>query len=70
LNDKFEEFEGSNKLSINILKNFKEFQQNYNDPIAQKNTKDDVKLMLYNNTKELLMSNNTKTLRKYLINKQ
>jgi len=53
LNDKFEEFEENNKLSNKILDNFKEFQENYNDAEAQKNTKENVKLMLYNNREKI-----------------
>jgi len=49
LNDKFEEFEENNNLSNKIQDNFKEFQENYNNTEAQKTTKENVKLMLYNN---------------------
>jgi hypothetical protein len=48
LNDKFEEFEGAKKLSDKVSDNFKEFQENYTDVEAQKTTKENVKLMLYN----------------------
>lgn len=53
LNDKFEELEGTNKLSNKILDNFKEFQENYNNAEAQKTTKENVKLMLYNNREKV-----------------
>jgi hypothetical protein len=53
LNDKFEELEENNKLNNKILDNFKEFQENYNDTEAQKNTKENVKLMLYNNREKI-----------------
>jgi hypothetical protein len=53
LNDKFEEFEGAKKLSDKVSDNFKEFQENYTDVEAQKTTKENVKLMLYNKRDKL-----------------
>jgi len=53
LNDKFEELEENNKLCDKTMENFKEFQENYNVAEAQKNTKENVKLMLYNNREKV-----------------
>lgn len=53
LNDKFEELKENNKLSDKITENFEEFQENYNDVEAQKNTKENVKMLLYNNRNKI-----------------
>jgi len=53
LNDKFEELKENNKLTNKITENFEEFQENYNDIEAQKNTKENVKLLLYNNRNKI-----------------
>ena len=53
LNDKFEEYEENNKVSENVLDNFREFQENYHNAEAQKNTKENVILLLYNNREKI-----------------
>jgi hypothetical protein len=47
--DKCEELEEHEDISEKVVDNFSEFQVNYMDDSAKKNTKDDVILMMYNN---------------------
>jgi hypothetical protein len=47
--DKCEELEETEDISEQIIDNFNEFQENYREDDAKKNTKDDVILMIYNN---------------------
>jgi hypothetical protein len=47
--DKCEELEENEDISEKVVDNFSEFQVNYMDDSAKKNTKDDVILMMYNN---------------------
>jgi hypothetical protein len=47
--DKCDELEESNQLSEKIIEDFIQFTQNYKDEEAQKNTKNKVSLLLYNN---------------------
>lgn len=49
LNEKCEELEENNEISNKIVNNFKEFTENYENIEAQKNTKKDVMLLIYNN---------------------
>jgi hypothetical protein len=49
LTDKFEEFEENNIINDKIIDNFKEFQENYDNVESQKNTKNNIMLMMYNN---------------------
>ncbi len=49
LNEKCDELEENNQISEKIVNNFKQFTENYNNDEAQKNTKKDVMLMIYNN---------------------
>jgi hypothetical protein len=49
LNEKCEELEENNEISNKIINNFKEFTENYENIEAQKNTKKDVMLLIYNN---------------------
>ena len=48
LDDKCEEYEDK-EINENISNKFREFQENFYNEEAQKNTKDDVMLLLYNN---------------------
>jgi hypothetical protein len=47
--DKCEEFEETDQITDKVVDKFSEFQVNYMDNSAKKNTKDDVILMIYNN---------------------
>jgi hypothetical protein len=49
LTDKFEEFEENNIINDKIIHKFKEFQENYDNLESQKNTKNNIMLMIYNN---------------------
>ena len=49
LMDKCEELEENDDITDKVVDNFNEFQDNYRDDDAKKNTKDDVVLMIYNN---------------------
>jgi uncharacterized C2H2 Zn-finger protein len=49
LNDICDELEERNQISKKIVDNFSEFTQNYDNEEAQKNTKNDIILMIYNN---------------------
>ncbi len=49
LMDKCEELEENEDITDKIIDNFNDFQDNYRDDDAKKNTKDDVMLMIYNN---------------------
>ena len=49
LTDKFEEFEENNIINDKIIDKFKEFQENYDNLESQKNTKNNIMLMIYNN---------------------
>jgi hypothetical protein len=53
LNNKFEELKENNKLTNKITANFEEFQENYNNDEAQKNTKENIKMLLYNNRNKI-----------------
>ncbi len=53
LSDKFEEFEENNKIKESVLENFREFQGNYNNTEAKKNTKNSIMLLLYNNREKV-----------------
>ena len=47
--DKCEEFEENNDIDDKTLTKFTEFAKNYRDEEAQKNTKNNIEMMLYNN---------------------
>jgi hypothetical protein len=47
--NKCEELEENNIINETIVDNFAEFQNNYRDDKAKKNTKKDIELMIYNN---------------------
>jgi hypothetical protein len=47
--DKCEELEETDQIADKVVDKFSEFQNNYMDDKAKKNTKDDVILMIYNN---------------------
>lgn len=47
--DKYDELEESGKIGEKTIKNFEEFQKNYDNEEAQRNTKKDTMLMVYNN---------------------
>jgi hypothetical protein len=49
LSDKCEELDEAKQLSKKTIDNFSEFGENYDNPEAQKNTKTDIMLMIYNN---------------------
>jgi len=49
LTDKCDELEDDGIIDDNILENFRTFQENYDNTESQKNTKNDVMLLLYNN---------------------
>jgi len=49
LGEKCEELEESKEISKKIINNFEEFCENYNSKEAQKNTKKEALLMIYNN---------------------
>lgn len=53
LTDKFDELEENNEIDKKTIENFNEFMENYDDNEAQKNTKNDVILMIYNNKDKL-----------------
>jgi hypothetical protein len=53
LSDKCEELEASNQIDKKTIENFEEFCQNYTDKEAQKATKNNVILMIYNNIDKL-----------------
>jgi hypothetical protein len=47
--DKCEELEENKHITEKVVDNFAEFQDNYRDDDAKKNTKEDVMMMIYNN---------------------
>jgi hypothetical protein len=49
LADKCEEFEEKNQIDDKTLTKFTEFAKNYKDEDAQKNTKNNIEMLLYNN---------------------
>jgi len=53
--DKFDELEEKNELDDKILERFNIFSKNYQDIDAQKNTKNDIMLMIYNNKNKVNM---------------
>jgi len=53
--DKFDELEEKNELDEKILERFNIFSKNYQDIDAQKNTKNDIMLMIYNNKNKINM---------------
>jgi len=53
--DKFDELEEKNELDDKILERFNLFSKNYKDIDAQKNTKNDIMLMIYNNKNKVNM---------------
>ena len=53
--DKFDELEEKNELDDKILERFNIFSKNYQDKEAQKNTKNDIMLMIYNNKTKVNM---------------
>jgi hypothetical protein len=53
LTDKFEELEENNKINDKTIDNFNQFMENYYDEEAQKNTKNDIMLMIYNNKEKI-----------------
>ena len=53
LTNKYEELEEAKQLNNKTINNFEEFQQNYENKDAQKNTKKDVSLMVYNNKEKV-----------------
>jgi hypothetical protein len=53
--NKFDELEGKNELDDKILERFNIFAKNYQDKEAQKNTKNDIMLMMYNNKNKVNM---------------
>lgn len=53
LTDKFDKLEENNEIDEKTIENFNEFMENYDDNEAQKNTKNDVILMIYNNKDKL-----------------
>lgn len=53
LTNKYEELEEAKQLNNNTIHNFEEFQQNYENKEAQKNTKKDITLMVFNNKEKV-----------------
>ena len=53
--DKFDELEGKNELDDKIMERFNIFSRNYQDKEAQKNTRNDIMLMMYNNKNKVNM---------------
>jgi hypothetical protein len=53
--DKFDELEEKNELDEKILERFNIFSKNYQDIDAQRNTKNDIMLMIYNNKNKVNM---------------
>ena len=53
LNDKCEELEENNKINEDTVENFKEFAENYDNEEAQRNTKENIMLLLYNNREKI-----------------
>ena len=53
--DKLDEMEEKKEIDENILKNFLRFTENYKDVDAQKNTKNEIMLMIYNNKNKVNM---------------
>mgnify|MGYP003352410837 CR=1 FL=1 len=53
--DKFDELEGKNELDDKIMERFNIFSRNYQDKEAQKITKNDIMLMMYNNKNKVNM---------------
>ena len=53
--NKLDELEGLNQIDENILEKFNAFAKNYQDAEAQKNTKLDIMLMIYNNKDKINM---------------
>jgi len=51
--DKYDELEESNEIDEKISRNFRIFSENYKDHEAQKNTKNDIMLMIYNNKNKI-----------------
>ena len=55
LGEKCEELEESKEISKKIIENFEEFCENYNSKEAQKNTKKEALLMIYNNKDKIAL---------------
>ena len=55
LADKCDEYEENNEIDEKILNNFTEFAKNYRDEEAQKNTKHNITMLLYNNRDKINM---------------
>jgi hypothetical protein len=53
LDDKCEELEESKKIDDKIIEKFRIFQENYRDEEAQKNTNNNIELMIYNNRNKI-----------------
>jgi len=53
--DKLDELEENNEIDEKTLEKFNRFSKNYQDIEAQKNTKNDVMLMIYNNKDKINM---------------
>lgn len=51
--EKFDDLEEAGKISDKVIDNFTQFQHNYNNEEAKKNTKKDVELMIYNNKNKI-----------------
>jgi hypothetical protein len=59
LTDKCEELEEANKISKKILDNYEEFCENFTNKEAQKSTKNNVLLMLYDNKDKIKIKKNS-----------
>ena len=53
--NKLDELEEKNELDDKILERFNLFSKNYQDKEAQKNTRNDIMLMIYNNKNKINM---------------
>jgi len=67
LTDKCEELEEANKLSKKIINNYQEFCESFTSKEAQKTTKSDVLLMLYDNKDKIKTQKNIKNIKGYKI---
>lgn len=58
LTEKCCELEELNEIDVKILNNFEQFSENYKNSEAQKNNRDDIILMIYNNKDKINLKNN------------
>ena len=54
---KLDELEENKEIDYNVLEKFNKFTKNYQDIEAQKNTKNDIMLMIYNHKDKVKIKN-------------